>query len=118
MDWLGDMEIFWTWFVVGSLVAIMLHLYLKHMVRDLQRQAAEFLRERVILLTVELENGHYFCYNTVTNEFVCQGASPDEITQNFRQRFPHKRAYVYAAESSVFDTLKSHFNADNASKAP
>ena len=63
--------------------------------------------ERLIALTVEQENNQYFCYNSVTNDFVCQGRDLKEIKERFRARYPNKDAAIYNGDETAVATLKS-----------
>ena len=64
-------------------------------------------QERLIALTVEIDNNQYFCYNALTKDFVCQGYSLKEITQRFRLRYPNKAAAIYDGDEIAVRTLKS-----------
>ena len=63
--------------------------------------------ERLIALTIEKENDEYFCYNSVTNDFVCQGRDLKEIKERFRARYPNKDAAIYDGDQTAVATLKS-----------
>ena len=63
--------------------------------------------ERLIALTVEQENDQYFCYNSITNDFVCQGSDLSEIRRRFRERYPDKDAAIYDGDQTAVATLKS-----------
>ena len=63
--------------------------------------------ERLIALTVEVDQNQYFCYNSLTNDFVCQGSDLKEIRERFRARYPDKDAAIYDGDESAIATLKS-----------
>jgi hypothetical protein len=63
--------------------------------------------ERLIALTVEIDNNQYFCYNALTKDFVCQGYSLKEIIERFRLRFPHKAAAIYDGDATAVRTLRN-----------
>ena len=80
--------------------------------RMLERQFAERVvrdldQERLIPLTVEVDQNQYFCYNSITKAFVCQGYSLKEIVEKFRQRYPNKAAAIYDGDETAVRTLKS-----------
>ena len=79
--------------------------------RYLERQIGSVVREldeeRLIPLTVEVDLDQYFCYNSITKAFVCQGRSLKEIVERFRQRYPDKSAAIYDGDESAVRTLKS-----------
>jgi len=63
--------------------------------------------ERLIALTVEIDNNQYFCYNALTKDFVCQGYSLKEIVERFRLRYPNKAAAIYDGDETAVKTLRS-----------
>ena len=77
----------------------------------LHAEAAEIVEkladERLIPLTVEVDQNQYFCYNSITKAFVCQGYSLKEIIERFRQRYPDKAAAIYDGDETAVRTLKS-----------
>ena len=62
--------------------------------------------ERLIALTVEVDQNQYFCYNSLTSDFVCQGSDLKEIRERFRARYPDKEAAIYDGDESAVATLK------------
>ena len=64
-------------------------------------------QERLIALTVEIDQNQYFCYNALTKDFVCQGYSLKEIRERFRLRYPNKAAAIYDGDEIAVKTLKS-----------
>jgi hypothetical protein len=64
-------------------------------------------QERLIALTVEIDNNQYFCYNALTKDFVCQGYSLKEIVERFRLRYPNKAAAIYDGDEIAVRTLKN-----------
>ena len=63
--------------------------------------------EKLIALTVEVDHDQYFCYNSLTNDFICQGADLKEIRERFRARYPDKDAAIYNGDESAVAALKS-----------
>ena len=61
---------------------------------------------RVILLEVEVANNQFFCYNSKTNQFVCQGRDVKEIIENFKQRFPGLNAILHTGNEEALKTLR------------
>jgi hypothetical protein len=64
-------------------------------------------QERLIPLTVEVDLDQYFCYNSITKAFVCQGYSLKEIVERFKQLYPEKAAAIYDGDETAVRTLKS-----------
>ena len=75
--------------------------------QELQSVGQALDEERLIALTVEHQNDQYFCYNSVTNDFVCQGSDLKEIRERFRARYPDKDAAIYDGDESAVVVLKS-----------
>ena len=109
-----DFVIGFVSFVIESLVfGIAAWLILTWLVsRYLERQmvytvARDLEHERLIPLTVEVDNNQYFCYNSIDKAFVCQGHSLAEIVEKFKQRYPDKSAAIYDGDETAVRTLKA-----------
>jgi hypothetical protein len=74
---------------------------------ELSTTMKNLAQERLIALTVEIDNNQYFCYNALTKDFVCQGPSLKEIIERFRLRFPHKAAAIYDGDETAVRTLRN-----------
>lgn len=64
-------------------------------------------KEKLIALTIEVDSDQYLCYNSVTNDFVCQGRNLKEIRERFRERYPDKDAAIYNGDTTAVAVLKS-----------
>jgi hypothetical protein len=64
------------------------------------------ITDKIIPLTVEVENNLYYCYNSNTNQFVCQGADVKEITDQFQQRFPGLNAFFNSGDETALTALR------------
>ena len=73
---------------------------------DIESTMEKLAQERLIALTVEIDNNQYFCYNALTKDFVCQGYSLKEIRERFRLRYPNKAAAIYDGDETAVRTLK------------
>lgn len=62
--------------------------------------------DKIIPLTVEVENNLYYCYNSNTNQFVCQGADVKELTDQFQQRFPGLNAFFNSGDEAALTALR------------
>ena len=74
---------------------------------ELSTTMKNLAHERLIALTVEIDNNQYFCYNALTKDFVCQGYSLKEIIERFRLRYPHKAAAIYDGDETAVKTLRN-----------
>ena len=74
---------------------------------ELSTTMKNLAHERLIALTVEIDNNQYFCYNALTKDFVCQGRNLKEIIERFRLRFPNKAAAIYDGDETAVKTLRN-----------
>ena len=91
----------------GLLEAWLMHRLARGLGEELNAVGQALDEERLIALTVEQEHDQYFCYNSVTNDFVCQGRDLKEIRERFRARYPDKDAAIYDGDRTAVATLKS-----------
>ena len=107
---------FLIWFGIGwvitnlvlSLLAFLLRRHIEQsMDQELTGVGQALDEERLIALTVEQDNDQYFCYNSITKDFVCQGSDLTEIRKRFRERYPDKDAAIYDGNTTAVATLKS-----------
>jgi hypothetical protein len=90
----------------GVLEAWLMHRLAQDMGEELNAVGQALDEERLIALTVEQQHDQYFCYNSVTNDFVCQGRDLKEIRERFRERYPNKDAAIYDGDKTAVATLK------------
>ena len=74
---------------------------------DVESTMEKLAQERLIALTVEIDNNQYLCYNAITKDFVCQGHRLNEIRERFRLRYPNKAAAIYDGDEIAVKTLRS-----------
>ena len=106
---------FVEFFVNGVVIMILIHVGLNMLARvvrrrvdsDLEEVSKDLELERLIPLTVEVVENQYFCYNSITQDFVCQGVNLVEIVKRFKQRYPEKSAAIYDGDQTAVRTLKS-----------
>ena len=106
---------FVEFFVNGVVIMILIHVGLnliawmvkRRVDSDLEEVSNDLELERLIPLTVEVVDNQYFCYNSITQDFVCQGVNLVEIVKRFKQRYPEKSAAIYNGDETAVRTLKS-----------
>ena len=107
---------FLIWFGIGwvitnlvlSLLAFLLRRHIEQsMESELTGVGQALDEERLIALTVEVDQDQYFCYNSITKDFVCQGSDLTEIRKRFRERYPDKDAAIYDGDQTAVAALKS-----------
>ena len=74
--------------------------------QDLETLVTRVVDGMLVPVTVEVEGTQYLCYNSVTNEFVCQGVDITEIVTNFKSRYPGKKMALLHGDKTALDTLK------------
>lgn len=95
--------VFWgivSWFVFNWAVSRHVDKQLGSVMRDLDE-------ERLIPLTIEVDQNQYFCYNSITKAFVCQGHDLKEIVERFQLRYPDKFAAIHNGDETAVRILKS-----------
>ena len=109
----GDFLIYFGigWLIFSIVLSVLEFLLRRHIERSMEQELTgvgqALDEERLIALTVEVDNNQYFCYNSVTNDFVCQGQDLKEIRERFRARYPDKDAAIYDGDATAVATLKS-----------
>lgn len=103
--WMG----FW-WIVVSLAIAVIEALAVRwlrdRVTKELMDVGNALDEERLIALTVEVDQNQYFCYNSITKDFVCQGRDLAEIKERFKLRFPDKDAAIYDGDTTAVETLR------------
>jgi len=99
------------WVITNLVLSLLAFLLRRHIEQSMEQELAgvgqALDEERLIALTVEQENDQYFCYNSITKDFVCQGSDLTEIRRRFRERYPNKDAAIYDGDRTAVATLKS-----------
>ena len=93
--------------VFGLLKTWLMYKFEQHISQDLTTVGQALDEEKLIALTVEVDQNQYFCYNSITKDFVCQGSDLKEIRERFRARYPDKDAAIYDGDETAVATLKS-----------
>ena len=61
-------------------------------------------------MRVEVDQNIIYCYNSETNQFLCQGQTLKEIQEVFQARFPHLSAYVDGGDPAVIEKWKNEIS--------
>ena len=92
-----------------ALMAFVIYLYIRGLVREVMQELAadiERVADTLMPVTVERENGQIFCYGKEDKQFICQGATLEEIKAAFKQRFPDKTAYLDGGDETWVTELR------------
>ena len=109
----GDFLIYFGigWLLTSLALSLLTFLFRRHIERSIEQELTSVGQaldeEKLIALTVEVDNNQYFCYNSLTSDFVCQGSDLKEIRERFRARYPDKDAAIYDGDATAVATLKS-----------
>lgn len=109
----GDFLIYFGigWLISNLVLGMLAFLLRRHVEQSMESELTSVGQaldeEKLIALTVEVDNNQYFCYNSITNDFVCQGSDLKEIRERFRARFPDKDAAIYDGDATAVAALKS-----------
>jgi hypothetical protein len=109
----GDFVIYFGigWLITNLVLILLVFLLRRHIERSMESELTSVGQaldeEKLIALTVEIDHDQYFCYNSITKDFVCQGADLKEIRERFRARYPDKDAAIYDGDQTAVATLKS-----------
>ena len=99
------------WVITNLVLGLLAFLLRRHIERSIEQElngvGQALDEERLIALTVEQQHDQYFCYNSITKDFVCQGSDLKEIRERFRERYPNKDATIYDGDRTAVATLKS-----------
>ena len=83
------------------------HLIQQRIDSGLDEVSKELELEQLIPLTIDVDGDQYLCYNSLTQDFVCQGVDLVEIIKRFKQRYPNKSAAIYDGDETAVRLLKS-----------
>ena len=109
----GDFLIYFGigWVITNLVLGLLAFLLRRHIEQSIEQELAgvgqALDEERLIALTVEIDQNQYFCYNSMTKDFVCQGSDLKEIRERFRARYPDKDAAIYDGDQTAVAALKS-----------
>ena len=120
MDW---NSLFWN-LVIGSALGWLVGRLLTarqqpqpELMTEAQSIQQELDSGRLIPLTVEVADSGYLCYNSITNDFVCQGRDLNEIVERFKARYPDKNAAIHRGDSEAVAILKAQLKARHENRS-
>jgi hypothetical protein len=109
----GDFLIWFgiIWLITSIVLSVLEFFLRRHIERSIEPELTgvgqALDEERLIALTVEVDHDQYFCYNSITKDFVCQGSNLKEIRERFRARYPDKDAAIYDGDETAVAILKA-----------
>ena len=62
------------------------------------------IKENTIMMKVEFDKASklYFCYDSTTNDYICQGHNLKEIHEAFKLRYPEKLGHILSKYNYLF----------------
>jgi hypothetical protein len=75
--------------------------------REMVREAVAETEANMIGLIVEQEGEVIYAYTEKDRQFVCQGATVEEIRAGFRNRYPEKTAYLAGGDADLVERFKT-----------
>ena len=66
--------------------------------------------DNAIGMRIEVDQNIIYCYNSETNQFLCQGRTLTEIADAFVKRFPNAKGYVDGGDPKVIEQWKKELN--------
>lgn len=95
-----------TWAFIKFVVKPLMQWKYDRELGDAKQILEELENETLIPLQVESHGDEYLCYNSITNDFVCQGRDIAEIMKKFHDRYPDKNAALHRGDEAALKTLK------------
>lgn len=97
--------------LIGYVIARLLFAWIDHrLTQKIEKELSPIIRDldsgQLIPLTVELHNDEFLCYNSLTNDFVCQGQDLADIAKKFNLRYPGRKATIHRGDSEAIAKLK------------
>jgi hypothetical protein len=75
--------------------------------RAVVREAVAEVEANMIGLIVEQEGDVIYAYTEQDRQFVCQGATVEEIRAGFKSRYPEKTAYLAGGDEALVERFKT-----------
>ena len=96
--------------MVGIYVWFFLYLPIKSRIDRMIREVVDEAAADIVGLSIEVDQGQYFCYNIEDKQFVCQGKTVAEIKEAFGKRFPGKTAYIASGDPAVVEQFQTELS--------
>lgn len=94
-------------FALVVVYAWFLYHRLKKQINAMIEEVISETETNLVGVDIELDKGMYFCYTSKDKQFVCQGATVQEIREAFGRRFPDKTAYLSGGNPAAVQQFQS-----------
>jgi vacuolar-type H+-ATPase subunit I/STV1 len=108
--------------VVGVLltlawVAYRINSFINKLVEEVEKKINDIQEVQLVGIEVERgENGIIYCYGKEDKQFICQGATLQDIREAFTSRFPDKTCYIAGGDEQLIEELKRAIDEDKRNK--
>jgi len=93
---------------IGIILSVMFFNWVVNRIGE--RIESELEQQHNIGMRVEVDQNIIYCYNSETNQFLCQGRTLKEIQEVFQARFPNMSAYVDGGDPEVIEKWKNEIS--------
>lgn len=96
-----------------ALAALLIYFYIRRLVHQVVaelNQQIEHAEASLLPVIVERHNGQIFCYEETERQFICQGATLDDIRTAMKVRFPDKTAYLAGGDEDLVTELREELS--------
>jgi len=83
-------------------------------VHDRVQSQLDFLQQHMISIHVEVDGKMIYCYNTQTQEFLCQGATVEQAQAAFQTRYPECWGIVASGDARTVEQWTRYIQTQNA----
>jgi hypothetical protein len=88
-------------FLLGLAAAHWLFWRILQQVHDRVHNQLNFLQQHMIPIHVEVDGEMIYCYNTQTQEFLCQGTTVEQAQAAFQVRYPKCWGIVASGDAGI-----------------
>jgi hypothetical protein len=88
-------------FFLGLAVAHWLFWRIMRQVHDHVQARLDFLQQHTIPIHIEVDGKMIYCYNTQTQEFLCQGTTVEQAQAAFQTRYPECWGIVHSGDAGI-----------------
>ena len=109
-----DWATFFTGFGCGvGIIGFYVYLRVKSLIEQflaIAQEIEEDLEDEKVNLSIERENGVFYCYNMADGTFICQGTNLADIMKAFGSKFPEKKPQISGGDAeAISDLLATNF---------
>jgi len=77
------------------------------MARHIDQLVRDAVADSLVGLDIEFDRDTFFCYDSKSKHFICQGATAAEVRAAFGRRYPDKTAYLAGGDPAAVENFKT-----------